>query len=154
MNKTLELSIGVVLLVLAIFMYYESFNPLYIGFGQPEFPPMRFPRWILIGIGGLASLHLIRTAYGLVASDNAFARTLWLRTLLVAISIMIGTQLIIPLGFTFASMLTFWITGWLLGYRKPMQLLLYGTLFSLGAWVVFTFMIKLGLPTSPFFNRI
>jgi hypothetical protein len=153
-NRTLEISIGVILVAFAAFMYWESFNPIYRGFGQPEFPPMRFPRWILIGIGGLAALHVARTTLGLVKTDPIFSQTLWLRTLLVAIATLIGALLIKPIGFTFASMLTFWTAGWLLGYRNPILLILYGTLFALGTWAVFTFLIKLGLPTSPLFYRI
>ena len=154
MNRTLEISIGVALIAFAAFMYWESFNPIYRGFGQPEFPPMRFPRWILLAIGGLAALHSARTFLGMVRTDALFAQTLWVRTALVAVATLGGALLIKPIGFAFASMATFWVTGCLLGYRNTVLILLIGIVFALMTWAVFTFFIKLGLPTSPWFGRI
>ena len=51
-------------------------------------------------------------------------------------------------------MATFWVTGCLLGYRNTVLILLIGIVFALMTWAVFTFFIKLGLPTSPWFGRI
>ena len=154
MKHSLELSIGIALSLFVAVLFYESFNPLYEGFGQPEFPPMRFPRWILMGIGTLTVLHLVRVFLGKVESDPIFFETLWVRTALVAVVALIGAMLIKPLGFTIASAITFWIVGALLGFRNYLLLTVFTALFVVVTWMLFTFVINIGLPTSPFFNRI
>ncbi len=154
MRPELEISIGVVLSVMVAVLLYESFNPLYEGFGEPEFPPMRFPRWILLGIGALTALHLVRAFIGKVESDPIFFDTLWRRVLMVAIVTIIAALLIKPLGFAIASALAFWVVAALVGYRNYLMLTVFTILFVIITWALFTFVINIGLPTSPFFNRI
>ena len=154
MKHSLEISIGVVLSIVVVVLFYESFNPIYEGFGEPDFPPMRFPRWILMGMGLLTVLHLFRVFLGKVETDPIFFETLWIRVGLVSVTTLVGAFLIKPLGFSIASALTFWVVGALIGYRDYLKLTLFTVGFVLGTWALFTFVISIGLPTSPFFYRI
>lgn len=156
MNKRLDLSVSLVLLILpAILMgltFTEQFDvPTFGGDVGPAFAPRAyFIIWFVLA--ALASFAAF-TAEQSSAPNVDERNNQW--QLAGVIAVTVGTAFaMINIGFVFATIPGFFLFCLAFGYRKLMPLALVSTLAPIVIWAVFTFVFELILPRSPWFNYL
>jgi hypothetical protein len=143
---------GGVLLLIGALLMLSTFDTRYQGIGiGSDLSPMFFPR-ILLGLWlGLAAAILVR---GLHASGGDWPHQMKARTAGVIAVVLVSTWAMTAVGFLFAMIPCFIIVSVLLGYRRPLPILLLGLFVPIATWFVFTTLIEVFLPTSPWFELI
>lgn len=149
MNLSRDVGGSVIILTITAFLIFSTYDPAYQGLGMDPFGPMLFPRWVLIGIGLLGTVNLLLGWRRRGACQNDVEGSRWPRAVLLAAAISIPGLAMSQIGFFAAAVAGFVATGAVLGYRRWLRLVLLALTFVLGAWALFTFVINLGLPTSP-----
>ena len=149
MNLSRDVGGSLVILMITAFLIYSTYDPAYQGFGMDPFGPMLFPRWVLIGIGLLGAINLLVGWRSSRLHQNEVEGSRWPRAVLLAVTISVPALAMNQVGFFAAAVTGFVATGAILGYRRWLRLILLALTFALGAWALFTFVINLGLPTSP-----
>ena len=143
---------GGALLVVGATLMLSTFDPKYQGFGiGSDLSPVFFPRVLLALWIALSALILVR---GVRAATNDWPRQLKARCAGVIVVVLGFTWAMTVVGFLFAMIPCFMIVSLLLGYRRPLPILVFGLLVPLLTWFVFTEMIEVLLPTSPWFARL
>jgi putative tricarboxylic transport membrane protein len=142
---------GVLLLVGALLML-STFDPRYQGFGiGSDVSPMFFPRILLCLWLTLATVILVR---GLRAPGGDWPPQMKARAAGVIVTVLASTFAMTIVGFLFAMIPCFMIVSLLLGYRRPLPILAFGLLVPILTWFVFTALLEVFLPTSPWFDLI
>ena len=148
-----DIIFGAVMLVVAALLFLETTNPAYqqagvLGYG---FSPAFFPRILLIIWAALSVILIIRA---LPALHREIDKPDWGK-LAGAVAITLGyIGLISLVGFAFASIVFAAALMLFLGYRQVVPVALVAVIFPLVTWYVFTFLLHISLPTSPWFNRL
>ena len=148
--KARSLAFFLALACVGVLLFWHSFDVGYQDSAGNAEATMLFPRillgaWIVLAGGAVveAGLAAVRSA-----EPWAFGR-------LAAFVLVVGAWvaaipylgfLIASVGFAFLSLVGF-------GFRKPAALVLFGLLLPVSVWLLFTFVIQIGLPTSPWFAR-
>lgn len=138
--------ISLVILVLCAGLVLSTFGLQFAELGG-AFSPMFFPRIILIILLGLAALNVV-----IDLTDPAQDQSIELvPVLIISASFMGYVLLLMPLGYFISSTAVGVVILLALGLRNPVQVLGIPMLAS-GALVgLFNHLLKMPLPTSPFF---
>lgn len=138
--------LSVVLFVLTAGLVLSTFGLTFADLGG-AFSPMFFPRIILFVLLGLAGLNVV---IDLMAKDSSAPINFW-PVAIVALAFGAYVLLLMPLGYFLSSTGVGIIILLALGLRNPLQVI--GVpLAASGALVgLFNHMLKMPLPTSPFF---
>ena len=148
-----DIVFGIAMLAAAALLFLETTSPAYqqagvLGYG---FSPAFFPRILLIIWAALSIILIIRA---LPALHRQIDKPDWGK-LAGAVAITLGyVGLIAVIGFAFASIVFAAAFMTFLGYRRVVPVALVALIFPLVTWYVFTFLLHISLPTSPWFNRL
>ena len=143
---------GGVLLLVGTLLMLSTFDPRYQGFGiGSDVSPMFFPRILLCLWLTLSTVILVR---GLRAPADGWPRQMKARAAGVIVAVLACTWAMTIVGFLLAMIPCFMIVSVLLGYRRPLPILALGLLVPILTWFVFTTIIEVFLPTSPWFDLI
>lgn len=140
-----ERSLGAVtLLIIPIALLFSTLGLKFADLGG-AFSPVFFPRIILWLWLGLASLNVILTLWHQApAAAHPLARVGLLALLLIAYALAI-----LPVGFFIASLVFSLATLGLLGWKKPISLIVFSVGLPAALVVLFNHWLALPLPTSP-----
>ena len=143
---------GGVLLLIGALLMLSTFDPRYQGFGiGSDVSPMFFPRILLCLWLALATVILVR---GLRAPGGDWPLQMKARATGVIAAVLASTWAMTVVGFLFAMIPCFMIVSVLLGYRRLLPIVTFGLLVPILTWFVFTALIEVFLPTSPWFDLI
>ena len=148
--KARSLAFFLALTCVGVLLFWHSFDVGYQASAGNAEATMLFPRillgaWIVLAGGAVVEAAL---AVGRSAEPWALGR-------LAAFVLVVGAWVAaIPyLGFLIASVAFAFLSLVGFGFKKPTALLLFGLLLPVAVWMLFTFVIQIGLPTSPWFAR-
>ena len=148
--KTLSTAFFVVLTCVGLLLFWQSFAAGYHASTGNVAATMLFPRillgfWIVLAGGAAVESYL---AAPRPAEPWAFGR-------LAAFMLVVGGYVAaIPvLGFLIASVVCAVLSLVAFGIRKAASIVLFGLLLPVSIWALFTFVVQIGLPTSPWFTR-
>ncbi len=150
---TLDVIYGAVMFAVGALLFWASTDPRYVampGMGAGS-NPMFFPR-ILLALWML--LALLIAARGLLARGEPVPRQRWAQVGLVLALVAGYTWLITAVGFLLASVLLCLALMLALGYRRLVVVGAVTVLLPTVIWYVFEFVLKIPLPTSPWFDRL
>ncbi len=138
--------VALLILILSAGLVVSTFGLQFADLGG-AFSPMFFPRIILTILVGLATLNLvIDMMTDVKGNDLRLAQTL-----LICAGFMGYVVLIMPLGYFISSVLLALLILITLGIRSPLVLLVLPIASAGSLVVLFNHILKMPLPTSPFF---
>jgi putative tricarboxylic transport membrane protein len=150
-----DIGFSVVSIAIALGLLYESYLPKYAaGAGDYGFSPVFFPTiliylWLVLSLLILLKGLAIRSKQGQAVLDISFSRPL------IGFLLTAGYAYLMPvIGFTISSVSYAALFMVILGYRRPIPLISIAILFPILMWYVFTFLLNVPLPVSPWFDRI
>lgn len=120
--------------------------------------PSTFPRIMIVGMAVFTAILLIQSVYKLLRmkDDDPLAQKaesmnfIKDKGVLAALFVIALCALYVwgfrSLGYVFVSMLLSGIVMWLIGVRKPVQLVLVAVLVPLGMWLVFYKLLQVNIP--------
>ncbi len=138
--------VSTILLVLTAGLVLSTFGLQFADLGG-AFSPMFFPRIILFILLGLAVANVVID--GLAATDGQPIELL--PVVIIGAAFMGYVLLLIPLGYFISSTLVGVVILVALGLRNPVQVLGVPLAASVGLVALFNHVLKMPLPTSPFF---
>lgn len=114
--------------------------------------PAFYPQVLLGAWLGLSAILLLRSLF---SPREAVLPALRLGRLAATVAVVsLYTAAISWIGFLIASTLLCLTLMPLLGLRRPLPVLIVGTLFPLAVWCTFVFVLQIPLPTSPWFRAL
>lgn len=137
---------SVLLLMATCALIYSTFGLEFAQLGG-AFSPMFFPRIILFFLLALAFLNVIIE----ITRDKKLPSVKILPLIGVSIGIFGYVLLLVPIGFFFSSIGVGVVLLICLGIRNPLSILIVPTLCAGLLIVLFNHVLKMPLPTSPFF---
>lgn len=150
-----DIGFSVFSIAVAIALLYESYLPKYAaGAGDYGFSPVFFPTILIYLWLTLSVLILLKGLATRSRQDQAKSEISFSRPLIGFLLTGAYAYLMPLLGFTAASILYSASFMLILGYRRAMPVLLVSLLFPILMWYVFTFLLNVSLPVSPWFDRI
>lgn len=120
--------------------------------------PSTFPRIMIVGMAVFTAILLIQSVYKLLRmkDDDPLAQKaesmnfIKDKGVLAALFVIALCALYVwgfrSLGYVFVSMILSGIVMWLIGVRKPVQLVLIAVLVPLGMWLVFYKLLQVNIP--------
>ncbi len=140
---------GLVLLGIAIWYVWEGYNLEAFMIGD-NLGPQTFP--VTLG-----SLLIILSILLILKPEPIWEwpeeRAAWVKMGLIIASILIYAQLIIPLGFLVSTALVMIALALVFG-GPPLKVVISCTVFSIFIFVLFSYVLKLGLPTGTVFEPL
>lgn len=148
-----DVVLGTFALLCSLALWWETTKPQYHGdnFQDYGFDPAFYPR-ILIAIWALLAIGV--ALRGLREMNVPMPEQNWLPlggSVVIVAAYMVAMDYI---GFLFASVAFSFVIMPFLGFRNPIIVGLVAILFPLATWYCFVFLLKIPLPTSPFFVRM
>lgn len=137
---------SVLLLIITSALLYSTFGREFAQLGG-AFSPMFFPRIILLILLVLTSFNALSD----FVNTNKMETVKIFPLLGVSIAIFFYVILIVPVGFFLSSVGVGIAILVCLGLRNPIQVILMPTLVAGSLIVLFNHVLKMPLPTSPFF---
>lgn len=139
-----------ILALAGILLLWHSFDPSYESSAGSASAMMFFPRvvlalWILLALAG--AVEAFRK--GMEAEKWALGRLAAFMAIVVAY-----VALIPQLGFLIASVPCAFLSLAVFGFRNPVLLPLASVVLPVSVWALFTYVIQIGLPASPWFVTI
>ncbi len=140
---------GIVLLVIAIWYVWEGsrLEPFMIA---DSLGPTRFPM-VLGSLLIILSIILILRPEPL--NDWPTEQAAWIKMGLIIVSILVYSLLITPLGFLVSTALVMIALALVFG-GPPLKVVISCTLFSTFLFILFSTVLKLGLPTGTLFEPL
>lgn len=138
--------ISVVILVLAIGLVVSTFGLQFADLGG-AFSPMFFPRIILLTLLVLAALNVAIDV--LTPTEDQPVKLVPVLT--ISVAFIAYVLLLVPLGYFLSSFGVGIVILLALGMRNPLQVVLIPFLGAGGLVLLFNHVLKMPLPTSPFF---
>lgn len=138
--------ISAVILVLTAGLVVSTFGLEFADLGG-AFSPMFFPRIILMILLALAAINMV---LDLLAKPDSTSIEL-VPVLLIAVAFMAYVLLIMPLGYFISSVGVGVVILLALGLRNPVQVLLVPVAAAGALIALFNHVLKMPLPSSPFF---
>lgn len=149
---SMDVVYGTVLFGVGAALFVSTWDPRYEGIGiGSDISPMFFPRLLLSLWLMLAAVITVR---GLRAGAEGWPDRQQGRCAGVVVAVLAGTWAMTEVGFLFAMVPCFMVVSLLLGYRRAWPIVVLGVLMPLLTWFVFTELLELFLPTSPWFERV
>jgi hypothetical protein len=138
--------VALLILAMSAGLVVSTFGLQFADLGG-AFSPMFFPRIILMALLALAALNMV-----IDLMSNAKSAELRLAPALLICAGFVGyVLLIMPLGYFLSSVLMAVLILMALGIRRPLVLLLLPVVSAGSLVVLFNHILKMPLPTSPFF---
>lgn len=138
--------VAVVILLLAAGLVLSTFGRHYADLGG-AFSPMFFPRIILIILLGLGVLNVV---IDLIKAPERKSIELW-PVVIIGAAFMVYVLILMPLGYFVSSVCIGVIILLALGLRNPLQVIGIPVLGAGSLVGLFNHLLKMPLPTSPFF---
>lgn len=138
--------ISVVILVLAIGLVVSTFGLQFADLGG-AFSPMFFPRIILLTLLALAALNVAIDV--LTPTEDQPVKLVPVLT--ISVAFIAYVLLLVPFGYFLSSFGVGIVILLALGMRNPLQVVLIPLLGAGGLVLLFNHVLKMPLPTSPFF---
>lgn len=138
--------ISIIILALAVGLVVSTFGLEFADLGG-AFSPMFFPRIVLFILVVLAALNV---AVDLAASDNAQPIEL-LPVSIIGVALVVYVLILMPLGYFISSVAVGVVILLALGLRNPLQVLIIPVVGAGSLVGLFNHVLKMPLPTSPFF---
>ena len=138
--------ISVIILVLTAGLVVSTFGRQFADLGG-AFSPMFFPRIILMALLGLAALNVV---VDLLVTPNAKPIELW-PVLIIAAAFMGYVLSLMSLGYFISSVGVGIIILLAIGLRSPMKIIFIPVIGAGALVVLFNHILKMPLPSSPFF---
>ncbi len=140
--------------VVALILLYEAMSPDYVaGLGDYGFSPVFFPTILIYVWIGLSVFIVARGIWSkrqaVVERTGSLTRPLLAFLLTCAYAI-----LMLNIGFLFSTVIYSAVFLAIFGYRRWIPVTLVSLLFPLLMWYVFTFLLNVSLPASPWFSRM
>lgn len=157
MLKEGDRDVGFSLLSIAISLalLYEGYRPKYeAGAGDYGFSPVFLPLILIYAWLGLSVLILLRGLALRKKQANTGAKIDLSRSVIGFLLTCAYAFLMLKIGFFAASVLYAFSFMTILGYRRKIPLLGVSVIFPALMWYVFTFLLNVSLPVSPWFSRI
>ncbi|WP_136799785.1 MULTISPECIES: tripartite tricarboxylate transporter TctB family protein [Desulfosediminicola] len=154
MKQHKQTALGVVLLVMGSFLLWHTYDAQYaLGQIDIKYGMMFYPRILLVG-WCLLSIGLI--VEGILQSPKRESDEVFNTKTVLAFGGLTaaGILMLDYAGFVLTAIPFFLLTSLLLGWRKPVSLMITGILFPLGTWYVFEGIMRLPLPRSIWFTWI
>lgn len=151
---TLDLVVSVTMVTIGLFLLWESTDARYVErVPGHAFGPMFYPR-LMLAIWVLLSVVLIVRGM-LLLRVEARVQPLRLGMLAAVLALTGGYMwLVTVLGFFLSSVAFIAGALVLLGFRRPLLTPTIAVLFPLVAWYVFQYLLRIPLPSSPWFGQI
>lgn len=138
--------ISFVILVLTTGLFVSTFGLEFAALGG-AFSPMFFPRLILMVLLGLAILNF---GIDFLRSEQRQPIQFW-PVAIISVAFVVYVVSLQPLGYFLASAAMGIVTLLTLGLRNPVQVLAVPVITAGGLVGLFNHILKMPLPTSPFF---
>lgn len=139
-------TVSLLILLLTAGLVFSTFGLEFADLGG-AFSPMFFPRIILMVLLALAALNMVID----MMTHTRSKELRLLPTVLICAGFLIYVLLIIPLGYFISSILLAFLILCTLGVRRPLVLVALPIGAAGSLVVLFNHMLKMPLPTSPFF---
>lgn len=141
------------LLGINLILWRQSLKPEYSNIQAQDygFSPNFFPQ-ILLSAWAFICVTLIMRA--LLIEDTKQPTPLWGRLMTAVIMTGVYVMLVGQIGFLLASIPFAGAFMLLFGYRKPMVIGAVTIIFPVATWWVFTELLKIYLPVSPWFTYV
>ncbi len=150
-----DIGFSVFSIAIALGLLYESYLPKYAaGAGDYGFSPVFFPTILIYLWLTLSVLILLKGLATRSRQDQAKSEISFSRPLIGFLLTGVYAYLMPVIGFTIASVSYAALFMLILGYRRPIPLISISLLFPVLMWYVFTFLLNVPLPVSPWFDRI
>lgn len=148
-----DILFGLFALAFAGVLWWETTKPQYLSDNAQNygFDPAFFPR-ILIVLWALLAVSIV--VRGTQLMRDPMPEQNWFP---LAGSVLITTgylSLMNVVGFLFSSIAFAAVLMPFLGFRRPIIVAVVSVLFPIAVWYSFVFLLKIPLPTSPWFTRI
>jgi|GEM_PF-2931226 len=142
-------------IVVSLMLLYEAKKPYYeAGVADSGFSPVFFPLILIYVWLGLSILLLTRGLIRRKKQQPTKIQISFIKPLKGFLIVCIYAYLIPILGFYLASVIFSLIFMTVFGYRSKLPLLIISFIFPLLLWYIFTFLLNLSLPVSPWHVRI
>ena len=138
--------VALLILLLSAGLVLSTFGLEFADLGG-AFSPMFFPRIVLIILLALAALNMVIDMTTQTQGKNIRL----LPTLLISAGFLAYVLLIVPLGYFISSVLLAFLILITLGIRSPLVLAGLPVVTAGSLVLLFNHMLKMPLPTSPFF---
>ena len=151
-----NLIISLLLAALEIFAWVQTGNIKVAKNAAVQ--PSTFPRIMIVGMGVFTAVLLIQSVYKLLRmkEDDPLAKKaesmnfIKDKGVLAALFVILLCALYVwgfkTLGYVLVSMILSGIIMWMIGVRKPVQLVLIAVLVPLGMWLVFYKLLQVNIP--------
>ena len=142
-------------IAISLALLYEGYRPKYeAGAGDYGFSPVFLPLILIYAWLGLSVLILLRGLALRKKQANTGAKIDLSRSVIGFLLTCAYAFLMLKIGFFAASVLYAFSFMTILGYRRKIPLLGVSVIFPALMWYVFTFLLNVSLPVSPWFSRI
>lgn len=150
MRLSLATLIGAGMALLTLFLIHHTFADIYQrSYQAAGRGPVFFPR-ILLGLMLVLSLAVL--VQGLRESALTIRRDTALRMLAVALVTAAYVLAITRAGFLLSSVAFALVLPPLLGYRRVLPIVAVAAIYPLAVWYLFDRVVRILLPSSPWFN--
>lgn len=150
---TLDIVYGLLLASIGGFLFWETTDPKYadtMGLGVASNPAF-YPRILLAAWVGLSVILMLR---GALAQQEVVPAPQVGRLAATIGLVALYTGAIFLIGFLFASILLCAALMVVLGFRHPLLVAVIATAGPLAIWYTFVFLLRIPLPTSPWFRTL
>ena len=148
-----DILFGAFALMCGAILWWETTKPKYqvdkvqdYGFDPAFYPRILIVIWVVLAIA-----IAVRGLKRMTVRMEPQRWFMFLGSAALTAAYMIAMDLI---GFLFSSIAFALLIMPFLGFRKPLVIGLVAVLFPLATWYCFVFLLKIPLPTSPFFTRL
>jgi putative tricarboxylic transport membrane protein len=150
-----DVAFSLLSIAISLALLYEGYRPKYeAGAGDYGFSPVFLPLILIYTWLGLSVLILMRGLALRKKQANTGAKIDLSRSVIGFLLTCAYAFLMLKIGFFAASVLYAFSFMTILGYRRKIPLLGVSVIFPALMWYVFTFLLNVSLPVSPWFSRI
>lgn len=150
-----EIGFSLFSIAIAVALAIEAASSKYAaGAGDYGFSPVFFPSILIYLWLGLSVLILLKGLAIRASQDGGASEVSFSRPMIGFILTAAYAYVMPIIGFTISSILYAGCFMVILGYRKVVAVIAISLLFPFLMWYVFTFLLNVPLPVSPWFDRI
>jgi putative tricarboxylic transport membrane protein len=150
-----DVAFSLLSIAISLALLYEGYRPKYeAGAGDYGFSPVFLPLILIYGWLGLSVLILLRGLVLRKKQETTGVKIDLSRSVTGFVLTCAYAFLMSQIGFFAASVLYAFAFMTILGYRRTIPLLAVSIIFPALMWYVFTFLLNVSLPLSPWFSRI
>lgn len=151
MTKTRDIVSGIALVLLSAFLYYNTLGGGIILF-EDDIDPMIYPRVISVMLGCLGAIIAISAALRQHWPPSKDIRIFTPRTIGISLVLVVYAAVFTYVGFAISSVAAGCSIAWIMGWRKPVSLLLVNCLATGLIWLLFVKGLRIILPAGKLFG--